>query len=172
MKKIISFVAVLMLLLGLCACGGESTQPPAEPENGAQETVPEEMTPAQAVIADFVQKAESGDYADAAQLAEAMSTSETLPFMGAFMEVEEGYLNGFTEEISGFKGGAMFGPAIGSIPFIGYVFEVEDDADGFIQTLKDCADLRWNVCTQADEMQAGVSGNYVCFVMSPVEFEN
>lgn len=93
-----------------------------------------------------------------------------LPLATATMPVEEGYLNGFTDEIKGFNSGVMFGPMIGSIPFIGYVFET-DDADALIKLLKSKADLRWNICTAADEMATAKSGNYVFFVMAPTTFE-
>ena len=76
-------------------------------------------------------------------------------------------------EITGFKNGATFGPMIGSIPFIGYVFELEDgvSASDFIANLKKNANLRWNICVEAEEMVAGSSGNKVFFVMCPKAFE-
>ena len=82
--------------------------------------------------------------------------------------VEEGFLAGFgNTEIKGFKEGAMFAPVIGSVPFVGYVFFLEDNADAsaFISTLKANADLRWNICVEAEEMVAGNVGNKVFFVM-------
>ena len=36
--------------------------------------------------------------------------------------------------------------------------------------LKANANLRWNICTTADEMVAGSVGNKVFFVMCPTEF--
>ena len=62
---------------------------------------------------------------------------------------------------------------IGSIPFVGYVFELEDasSVDSFISTLKDNADLRWNICVAADEMVTGSVGNKVFFVMCPTSLE-
>ena len=89
------------------------------------------------------------------------------------MEVEPGLLQGFDNaEIKGFKEGAVFMPMIGTIPFIGYVFTLEDgtDASSFISKLKSNANLRWNICTTADEMVAGSVGNKVFFVMCPTEF--
>ena len=89
------------------------------------------------------------------------------------MDVEPGYLNGFTEEIDGFEEATMFGPMIGTIPFVGYIFEVEDDTDvdSFIETLKDHANLRWNICTEAEELTLGKEGNKVFFLMSPMSFK-
>ena len=59
---------------------------------------------------------------------------------------------------------------IGTIPFIAYVFEV-DDAESFAKTLEDNAQLNWNICTQADEMKITTVDNYIFFVMAPKSFE-
>ena len=107
-------------------------------------------------------------------VAEKIIEKGNLPFMAGAMEVEPGFLNGFDNaEITGFKSGASFGPMIGSIAFIGYVFELEDgvSASNFIKNLKQNANLRWNICVEAEEMVAGSSGNKVFFVMCPKTFE-
>ena len=110
----------------------------------------------------------------ALEIAEALATSSTLPFSGAAMEVEEGFLSGFDNfEIKGFKEGAMFAPMMGTIPFVGYVFTLDEGADveAFMKTLEDNANLRWNVCTEAEEMTVENEGNVVFFLMSPKAFE-
>lgn len=109
-------------------------------------------------------EASVGSYADINALVEHLVENEVCEFMPAVMDVEEGFLNGFSAEINGFSKGVMFGPMIGSIPFIGYVFETED-ADALVATLKANADLRWNICTSADEMVVTVKDNKVFFVM-------
>jgi 16S rRNA pseudouridine516 synthase len=79
-----------------------------------------------------------------------------------------------TEEmVEGFKKGVMFSPMIGTIPFVGYIFTVEDgeDVNKFIENLEKNADKRWNICTEADEMVVSAEGNTVFFVMSPSKFE-
>ena len=86
------------------------------------------------------------------------------------MPVSEGYLNGFSEEITGFQSGVQFAPMIGSIPFVGYVFEVEDP-DAFKEKLLSVADPRWNICTEAAETVSVTSGKYVFFTMCPDEEE-
>lgn len=86
------------------------------------------------------------------------------------MPVTPGYLNGFEEEISGFNNGVMFSPMIGSIPFVGYIFET-DTPDELTAALEENAMLNWNICTTADETVTAVSGNYVFFVMAPYSFE-
>lgn len=188
MKKLVSVVVSFALLCSLAACGKANapaatptpepvatevpapaeTPAPAAPESGS------DATPAQQLLAAF--KAQMSDGADHTtdEIAENFIADESLiPFAGATMPVEEGYLNGFSEEISGFAEGTMFAPMIGSIPFMGYVFRLEDGADveAFMQQLKDKADLRWNICTEADEMVCEAEGSTVFFVMAPATFE-
>ncbi|MDD6037573.1 MAG: hypothetical protein PUD20_02055 [bacterium] len=85
------------------------------------------------------------------------------------MPVEEGYLNGFDNEIRGFDEAAMFSPMIGTIPFVAYIFR-SGDTDALVQTLKSNANLRWNICTAADEITVKTSGDYVLFAMTPASF--
>ena len=85
------------------------------------------------------------------------------------MEVEPGWLNGFENEIKTFNNGVMFAPMIGTIPFVGYVFET-DDTELLMSELEANALLNWNICTTADEMLVKAHDNYVFFVMSPYTF--
>ena len=84
--------------------------------------------------------------------------------------IEEGYLNGFDDEIKGFNQGIMFAPMIGTIPFVGYIFET-DSPDALVDTLSEHAMLNWNICTVADEMVVKAVDNYVFFVMAPESFD-
>lgn len=107
-------------------------------------------------------------------LADQLMENPVIAFSPATMPVEAGMLMGFGEaEITGFKEGTMFSPMIGSIPFIGYIFELEEGTDGeaFMQTLKDNADPRWNICVEAEEMVVNQVGNKVFFVMCPTSME-
>jgi len=108
---------------------------------------------------------------DVEKVADALTTNPELDGLAmAVMPVEEGYLNGFESEVTGFKSGAMFAPMIGTIPFVGYVFE-SDDAEGLKAQLEEKAMLNWNICTVADEMVVYSDGSYVFFVMAPESFE-
>lgn len=88
-------------------------------------------------------------------------------------DVEEGYLPGFTEDIKGFKSATEFGPVVSTIPFVGYVFEVEsdDEVQQFIDTIDAVHNTRWNVCTEADEVTVTNSGKFVLYVMAPYTFD-
>lgn len=120
------------------------------------------------LLQSFEQIAADGSLS-AQEIAEAVVANEIIPFAPTTMPVEPGLLVGFgNTEITDFSEGAMFGPMISTIPFIGYVFKLDDGADAaaFIETLEANADLRWNICTAADEAVSGSAGNMVFFVMS------
>ncbi len=151
------------------------TQTPTQkPEQKPTEApAPVKTTLGKTLLSDFQAKAGSGMSAQA--IAEALLTNKAIQFNGMVMPVEEGLLAGFDNaEIKGFKSGAMFAPMIGSIAFVGYVFELENagDASSFIANLKKNANLRWNICVEADEMVTGSQGNKVFFVMCPTSLEN
>lgn len=127
----------------------------------------------QTLLADFEAKAADGELS-CQILADELMKNPAILFGPATMPVEPGLLSGFgNAEITGFKEGTMFAPMIGSIAFIGYIFELEDGTDGeaFMQTLKDNADPRWNICVEAEETVVGQTGNKVFFVMCPTALE-
>lgn len=102
----------------------------------------------------------------------ALSMDESIQFMAGSSEVEPGFLAGFDEEISGFKSAGSFGPMIGSIAFIGYVFELEDGADvnAFMANLTANSNPRWNICVEADQTVTGAYNNMVFFLMCPESY--
>lgn len=153
MKKL---MVVLMALLLLCGCSSEKK--PEEP-----------ATLGQAVLSVF--RNETSDDKAVLEIAEKILEAECIEFNGFAMEAEEGYLNGFTCEIHGFNEGAVFSPMISSIPFIGYVFRT-DDTEGLMKELREHADMRWNICTEADEMIVESKGSTVFFLMCPKTMED
>lgn len=80
------------------------------------------------------------------------------------------YISGFQTEIKGFDKVVAIRPMISTIPFLAYIFEVKE-ADAFAENLKKNADLRWNICTEADDLEVSVVDKYVFFVMSPKNFD-
>lgn len=171
MKKLIALMLTLAMVLSLAACGVSKDKNPDannQSNDADQEVVAD--TVGTKLYADFKTKA-SGT---AQEIADGLLQNEAIQFMGTSMPVEPGLLTGFDNaEITGFKEGVMFGPAIGTIPFIGYIFVLEDGADVevFKTTLKYNANLRWNICTAADEVVVENEGNTVFFVMCPTFFE-
>ena len=176
MKKLFSILIAATLLLSLCACGSRApaaTEPPVH-ETPTPSATPSE-TPAgesmgQALLKDFTDRVNAEPELCAEELAKALLENPVIEFAGDALPVEPGLLTGFgNTEITGFAQGAMFAPMIGTIPFVGYVFVLDEgaDAEAFVQTLKDNADPRWNICTEADETIAEHVGNTVFFVMCP-----
>ena len=196
MKKIVSTLLIAVLSVSLVACGNNNADKDTNnnTNNNTNGVVAETQTPESQVLetqvpettennaaangetlgtilaVDFVTQVTANENATALEIAEAVLTNEKIAFAGATMEVEPGLLNGFgNAEITGFSEGAMFGPMIGTIPFIGYIFTLEDgtDVEAFKDNLKTNGDLRWNICTEADEMVVESAGNKVFFVMCP-----
>ncbi len=162
MKKILVALLAVSMLFGVVACG--NTESEKKEETKKPETVGEIL------LADFKKDA-SGS---AQEIADRLIKNEVIAFPGAVSPVEPGFLSGFDNtEIKGFKEGVMFGPMMGTIPFVGYVFVLEDgaDVDAFKTTLKDNANLRWNICTEAEELTVDSEGNIVFFLMSPKNLE-
>ena len=103
-------------------------------------------------------------------IADQLITNPVIEFMGGTVPVEPGLLSGFDNaEITGFSEGVMFAPMMGSIAFVGYIFEVEEGGDvaAFMENLKANCNPRWNICVEADETLVHNSGNTVFFLMSP-----
>lgn len=125
---------------------------------------------AQTLLNVFYSEIGANPSASAEDLANAVIAHESIQFMPMVMPVEEGYLAGFNNEIKGFAEAATFAPGIGTIPFVGYVFKLADGADveAFKDTLETEANLRWNICTEAEEMVCENVGNTVFFLMCPV----
>lgn len=163
----------------------EATEAPAEDVEGEQsgEVVEGETTEGEVsgetlgnmLLADFNAALTEDASLDANALAEKLCANEMASLIGPVtMPVEPGFLMGFNNyEVTGFEEGVMFAPMIGSVPFVGYVFTLpaDADADAFVTGLKDNADLRWNICVEADELVAEANGNKVFFVMCPTKIE-
>ena len=141
-----------------------------KPENSEEnkEEAEGEKTLGNTLLAFFKEQAAEGK--NITEIAEAITTHPSIVFNCMAVEMEKGYLPGFNEEITSFDKAVSFAPMIGSIAFVGYVFETED-ADALIETLKANANLRWNICVEAEEMVVGKSGNKVFFVMCPKNME-
>lgn len=185
MKKLIAILMAAVMVLAFAACAKTPTK---EDENNTEvnseaviDDAVEETSEAavaggsvaQTLAAEF--KALAATESDAQKIADALAASSAISVIGAAtMPVEAGLLTGFDNaEITGFDAGVMFAPMIGTIPFVGYVFTLSEgtDADAFVKNLEDNANLRWNICTQADEMVSAVEGNTVFFVMAPMTLD-
>jgi hypothetical protein len=198
MRKFISMALAVSMVVSMAACSSkkgdtdetlsqttqaveetvtvetETAETETTEEQESQATLPMEGSVAENLYQVFTQIMEEGQTTDPEEIANELISQEWIPFMGAAAAVEPGYLAGFTEEIQGFEQGATFLPMIGSIPFVGYIFQLEEgaDVDGFVQNLQEKADLAWNICVVADEMKCQAVDNTVFFVMCPAQFED
>ena len=174
MKTLIAFLTAAIMVVSLASCGGnENATNNNDATNATEvtsEVAKEPETVGEKLLADF--KADSTGTPQ--EIAERILSNEIIQFMSGATPVEEGLLTGFDNaEIKGFKEGVMFGPMMSSIAFVGYIFELPEGADveAFKTTLKDSANLRWNVCVEAEELIVENEGNKVFFLMCPKSFE-
>ena len=160
MKKAIALLLATIMVLGTVACGNK----------GESKVEKEPETVGEFLLADFKANADKS----AQEIADAVCANEILPFMPVVMPMEPGTMMGFDNaEITGFKECITFAPMVSTIPFLGYIFELEDGADveAFKTILEDNANLRWNICTEAEELVVDSEGNMVFFLMCPKSFE-
>jgi len=159
MKKTFAIILAVLLLASFTACGSKKA---------------EANTVGTKLFAEFETLVKENPNMSSIELADALVTNEMIPFSGGAMGIEPGMQMGFgNAEITGFSEGALFAPMIGTIPFIGYVFILEDgaDVDAFMETLESNADPRWNICTEAEETVVDHVDNKVFFVMCPASLE-
>lgn len=182
MKKFIALIMASLMLVSVTACNSnennnENTNA-TESVTATEESTSENSntsdeatgTVGETLLADF--KANSTGTPQ--EIADTILANPIIQFMSGATPVEEGLLSGFDNaEIKGFKDGVMFGPMMTSIAFVGYIFELSEDADveAFKTTLKDSANLRWNICVEAEELIVENEGNKVFFLMCPKSFE-
>ncbi|MCI5649219.1 MAG: hypothetical protein ACI4EG_15870 [Fusicatenibacter sp.] len=172
MKKFISCVLAFALIFSLAACQNSSG---GSAKSGlAGFMTAEEDTLGKTLLDDFASRMDQDSSASALSLAEGIIANEAIAFMGAAMEVEPGFLSGFQTDITDFQEGAVFAPMISTIPFVGYIFVLEDSADvnAFATNLKEQCDPRWNICTEAEQTVIDYYGNTVFFLMCPKSLES
>lgn len=178
MKKIVPFTLSLTMIISLTACmsNKDEMNSTTEVETTVQSNMDKDgVTVGEKLLDFFHTEIKADPTVSAEKLAEDILSSSIIEFDGAQIPVENGLLTGFGNvEITGFKEGVMFSPMISTIPFVGYIFILDDDIDAaeFTQNLKNNADLRWNICTEADEMIADYSDKTVFFLMCPNSFES
>lgn len=166
MKKFKLFMAIAVVFTAAFMTGCEKPKDDVK-ENTEQKQ--EENTVAQTLGRQF--ESEIENERDIEKVTKKIAENEILEISVDASQVKSGdYLSGFQKEIKDFKNAYVIRPMIGTIPFIAYIFEVENSSE-FAEELKSSADLRWNICTEADEMHVVVRGDYVFFVMSPKNFE-
>lgn len=169
MKKISKLFFAMILVLSVCLITGCGKQEKITEENVS--TIEEEkpVTVASSLVEQF--KTEIKDNKNLEEVANKLAENEKLSIM-TMVEVldKKSDIFGFNTTIKNFKTGVAIKASISTIPFVAYIFEVENPEE-FQTTLKENANLRWNICTEADDMESAIYENYVFFVMSRSSFE-
>lgn len=180
MRKFLAALLAVSMVMSFAACGkkdnngetgGNATLTPIDTEKDVAVIAPDaaENTAGAILWEAFVSAKEENPEADALAIATILYQNPVIEYAAGASAVEPGWLSGFSEDITGFESAATFGPMMGSIAFIGYVFDLAEDADAaaFVKNLKDKSNPRWNVCVEADYVQAGAYENTVYFLMYP-----
>ena len=163
MKKILLILIAVLLMTG-CGKKEEPIEPVEDVTENTGENVEVKEDIAEKIKTAFEEKVK--ETTNVSEIAEYIISTLGSEVSFATMEVEPGYLNGFSQDISEFTKGTMFSPIIGTIPFVGYVFESEN-TELLKDQLLESYDLRWNICTEADRAIMYEEGNIVLFAMVP-----
>ncbi len=178
MKKLFTVLLCGLIAMSLLSgCGSKTNED--TPNTGDDQTTTDTNTAdtvGGALLNGFNEYVKANPGATAMDIANNVITNSVIPAELSLMtmEIEAGYLNGFDNfEVTGFEQGAIFAPMMGTIPFVGYIFTLPADADvqAFMDSLTQNANLRWNICTSADEMTVSNVDNTVFFVMAPLSFD-
>ncbi len=193
MKKILAIVLAAMMLLSVAACGttpDETTKAPETTE--APETNGGNEQPAgPAVIAPSVDKETLGylfyekmvevktanPNATSGEIVEAiMNSNLSIAVPGAMaMPMEpDGFLQGIGKDgatFGGFKSATVLAPMMMGVPFMLYVFDLDESADvaAFAKKVEAEANPGWNICTVAETVTVGACGNNVILAMCQKE---
>lgn len=175
MKKtlIIALAVVAVLVTAAAVMTMPKEAEPTKP-TGTSVLAPqvEENTTGAKLWAEFQQAVTQNNNATPKEIATTLVESMADTFFGEATQLEKDaeFFTGFDNyRITGYRDGAVYMPMMGSIAFVGYVFEVEDGTDpaAFLKSLTDNCNTRWNICVEADQVVAGAIGNRVFFLMCP-----
>ena len=175
MKKwlIIILAAVAVALTVAAVVTTPESPEPTKPANTeVLKPQVEENTTGAKLWAEFEQAVTQNNNATPKEIATILVERMADTFFGEATQLEKDaeFFTGFDNyRITGYRDGAVYMPMMGSIAFVGYVFEVEDGTDpaAFLKNLTDNCNTRWNICVEADQVVAGAIGNRVFFLMCP-----
>lgn len=187
MKKVFVWLMAGILLLSCTACAGkgnlegDATENPGvvdggNPDDGSNtdesgdHTQNPIKTIGQRLADDFKALLNPDKMMGARAMADELLKGDYLTFDHATTDIQPGKLKGFGDaEITGFKEGVMIEAKKEDVPFLAYIFTLDDDTDAetFMTTLKSKANPQWNSKVKADEMFTERSEKQVFFVMSP-----
>ncbi|MBQ9953031.1 MAG: hypothetical protein IJO92_01700 [Clostridia bacterium] len=193
MKKVFVWLMAGVLLISCTACAGggnlegDATENPGvmdggnpddngnannsgNADNGGNTDQNPIKTIGQRLADDFKALLNPEKMMGARAMADELLKGDYLTFDHTTTDVQPGKLKGFGDaEITGFKEGVMIEAKKEDVPFLAYIFTLDDDTDAetFMTTLKSKANPQWNTKVKADEMFTERSEKQVFFVMSP-----
>ena len=195
MKKILALILSALMLLSLASCGDDKTtqsstdketSAPATDSKDSDTTAPEQdAQPNSTVALETIAKALAAKYTEYGDFRstydemmkdmpeeDKISFEEYLSYQIVTMPVEDlSFLSGLTEVPAGIGEAYLYQPGMMGQAYIGYLFRLTEgtDVETFKAALKEKADLRWNICTQANTIICENYGNTVFFSMMVVK---
>lgn len=185
MKKIISLILLLSLVLTFAVSCNNQTEPTGSSEPTAEPTTAPTQEPVTSTLiepnitegtwgaafwSDFNAAVEANRGASADVIANALHASASGIAMGMsmVMPMEAGYFQGFSADVTGFKSAAVIAPMMSGTLLV-YVFELEENASvrEFVNFLNNNSDPGWMICMVADTTTIGANGNYVLAAYAP-----
>ena len=165
------FVAISLLLLAVgCDSDGITNERPVIGDAAVVAPNVEPDTMGDNIWDAFYNAVNNGEQSPETIAHKIIEDRTIFPYDGDVVPVEPGYLVGFDNyEVTGFEDGAVFMPIISVIPFVGYVFVLDEKTDmkTFLEDLEAHCNARWTISTRAEQVVAGACGNLVLFVMCP-----
>lgn len=189
MKKILSLILLLSLVLAFAVSCNNQTEPTGSIEPTTEPTVEPTQAPTQnpttseiieptiaegtwgaAFWADFNTAVEANKGAGADVIANAIhaSSSGAAIGMSMVMPMEAGYFQGFSADVTGFKSAAVIAPMMSGTLLV-YVFEIDENESvrEFVNFLNNNSDPGWMICMIAETTTIGANGNYVLAAYAP-----
>ena len=192
-KKYLCFCLIILSLLVITACGknpssqavnnvtdiyGETIAPHImnddENDNKNEENYLPEKTLGNLLCEEFENTIMNNSEISLMDLMGTIRSNPEIVFMSEAQNVSAGNLSGFNSDVTGFMEGVMLKPTIQTIPFVAYVFYLNEseDVETFEKNLYDNVNLKWNEVTEADEIVVTAVGRHVFCVISSYYFED
>ncbi len=164
MKKIIKLILICLITLNFTGCSSQN--------------VPEhtyiKKTLSYYLINEFHDYVSINKDVKVEELSKHLIQIERIEFKGSAKEIDEGYLDGIINyKVTDFKNGAMIKANKTKIPFIGYLFEVDQSTDTqlFIENLKTNADKQYKTLLDDEDIYIEKENNIIFFLICPDNIE-
>lgn len=190
-KKYLCFTLLIISCLVITACGknpssqavnnvtdiyGETVAPPIMDNDNDKinENYIPDKTIGTVLCEEFEMVVMNNSEITLQDLMETIRSNPEIVFMCETQSVSAGNISGFNSDITGFMECFMLKPTIQTIPFVAYVFYLNEneDVETFEKKLYDNVNLKWNEVTEADEIVVTAVGRHVFCVISSYYFQD